>query len=178
MGKKPDQVRVDVGLGFLKLSGTWSVSDQERSAAWALYVELATRVSTVPLDAQFGLLREALSSLHELFAVTRTLLKDRGVEVAKPRKGRLSFGVISVAVLNGLLRPFVAKWHPLLEDYESTKEASVSRLAHETAWPLASQMRAELKLLQSRLRAYAGLLEQAAGLAENESMLVPEPSSQ
>jgi hypothetical protein len=41
-------------------------------SAWELYVEPATRIATVPLGPNEGL-REALSSLHSMFLVTREI---------------------------------------------------------------------------------------------------------
>jgi hypothetical protein len=50
----PKKVGVKVNLGFLELSGEWEPNDTERAAAWELYVELITRVTTVPLKPDEG----------------------------------------------------------------------------------------------------------------------------
>src|SRR5208282_2714291 len=97
-----------------------------------IYVELATRISIVELQPEEGLLREALGSLYSLFGTTREILRKYGPTVGKPKgEGRLSFGLLAVAVLNIVLRPVLSKWHPVLEDYESTKPAGMSPSEHE-----------------------------------------------
>jgi len=85
----------------------WGEDPTERNAAWRLYVELVTRIAVQPLAADQGLLREALSSLHELFASTRETLKQSGPGVGASTG---SVGGIAIAVLNHGLRPFLAKW--------------------------------------------------------------------
>jgi hypothetical protein len=100
------------------IGGEWEPDDSEVKAAWELYVELATRISIVELQPEQGLLREALGSLYSLFGTTREILRKYGPTVGKPKgEGGLSFGLLSVAVLNTVLHPVLAKWHPVLEDY-------------------------------------------------------------
>ena len=46
-------ISVELNLPFLgKVSGQWAPEDAERVAAWQMYVELATRISTQPLRAR------------------------------------------------------------------------------------------------------------------------------
>ena len=78
MGRGTEKVDVSLNLGLLSVGGTWRPTDEERRAAWELYVELATRVAVVPLQPNEGLLREALSSLYALFGVTRQILRSYG----------------------------------------------------------------------------------------------------
>ncbi len=87
----------------------------ERDAAWSLYVELVTRVAVEPLPGDSGLLRESLSSLHELFGSTREVLKRAGPDVGSSTD---SVGGIAIAVLNLGLRPCLTKWHSRLADWE------------------------------------------------------------
>ena len=165
------QVEVGANLGFFNLKGRWAVSEVEAQAAWSLYVELATRISTVPLDRDHGLLREALSSLYSIFETIRTLLKAGGPALARSKKGSLSFAILAVVVMNQGLRPFMSRWHPLLEDHEAQRDPKVSRLAHERAWEHEASMRAELEALRQKLTIYAELLELAAGLTPEQSLL-------
>ncbi len=65
----PSSVEVSIDLKLFSITGTWEPNDTERRAAWELYVELVTRVATVPLE--YGLLREALTSLYSLFSSAR-----------------------------------------------------------------------------------------------------------
>ena len=58
------KISVELSLPYLsKISGEWEPDENEREAAWELYVELITRVSVVNLGPEEGLLRESLSSL-------------------------------------------------------------------------------------------------------------------
>jgi hypothetical protein len=153
---------VEVGLKFadwLELKGTWEADESQQAAAWDVYVELITRVTITELQPHEGLLREALASMYQLFALTRETLKKYGPGVARPKRpGMLSFGMIAVDVLNAL-RPFLATWHPLLLDWEVMRDREhVSAYEHESAWKFASEMRTQLKIIQSAVRQYADLL--------------------
>jgi hypothetical protein len=122
-------------------------------------------LAVVELRPDEGLLREALASLYALFDITRAILRRYGPEVAKPKgEGQLSFGSLSVAVLNGVLRPLLAKWHPLLIDYDARNFAGVSMLEHESAWPHAEELRKELERARQALSDYADVLAEVAGV--------------
>src|SRR5207245_2490047 len=111
-----------------------------------------------------GLLTEALASLYSLFGTTRKILRDYGPAVAQPklRDGELSFGYIAVAVLNVVLRPILAKWHPLLVDYQSRRPADRSALQHELQWERSQELRQVLNETRNVLSHYAELLAEAA----------------
>ncbi|MEU3917850.1 hypothetical protein [Streptomyces sp. NPDC029004] len=154
-----------LNLRILEISGTWEPNDAERRAAWELYVELVTRISVVPLRAEEGLLREALSSLYSLFATTRDVLRRHGPAVAEPkRNGQYNFGYLAVAMLNFGIRPLLASWHPTLEDWENQRPANLSRREHEHAWPQADELRTALQDTRRILTAYADLLASACGV--------------
>ncbi len=90
--------------------------------------------------------------------------------VAQPKgKGKLSFGVIAVTVLNSAIRPVLAKWHPLLMTHESNREPSVSPADHEAKWEHNKELRNILAGLQETLRQYSLLLADAAGVPPMES---------
>ena len=154
------------------IEGMWEPDDVEAKAAWELYVELITRVSIVELKPGEGLLREALDSLHSLFRTTREILRHYGPAVGQPKgRGNLSFGFLSVAVVNTVLRPVLSKWHPLLADYESTKPAGLSPFAHERGWDKAPELRGILNETRETLTRYAGILAEVAGVPS--SLLSP-----
>lgn len=158
-----EEVQVGLNLGVLTVSGTWKPSALERQAAWELYVELITRIAIVPLDPGVGLLREALSSLYSLFGSTREVLRRHGPAVAQPEiDGGRSFGELAVLVLNLELRPLLARWHPLLEQWEASRPADRARTMHEDAWPDAAQLRDALEQTRQHLVRYADLLAAAA----------------
>ena len=81
-------------------------------------------------------------------------------------KGPKSFGPIAIRVLNDGLRPFLAKWHPLLKAHEDVRPPNVSMRDHERAWVNNSTLRIELAQLQQEMLIYAHALIEIAG-AEN-----------
>lgn len=147
------------------ISGTIAFDDKEQKAAWELYVELVTRISVVKLHPDEGLLREALSSIYTLFGSTREILRQNGPEIAQVKSGGdLSFGALAVRVLNEILRPVLAKWHPILEDYESTKPEGESRLEHEKNWEHNAELRQVIEDTRAILDNYAQNLAEIAGI--------------
>jgi len=160
------KISVELSLPYLsKISGEWEPDENEREAAWELYVELITRVSVVNLGPEEGLLRESLSSLYSLFATTREILRKHGPAVAKPKgKNRISFGLLSVAVLNSVLRPILSKWHPLLDDYEAKRPSGLSPLEYEGKWEKAPELRHALDGARLKLVEFAGILADVAGV--------------
>lgn len=169
-------VSVNITLPFIgAISGTWEADETDQRAAWELYVELVTRISVVELRPDEGLLREALSSLYSIFDTTRKILRQAGPSVAQPKDGsQISFGYLAVAVLNTVLRPVLAKWHPLLLDYENTKAPTVSAVEHERQWEKAAELRQELNRVRQILLEYANLLAEVAGVP---SLIIAKPSA-
>jgi hypothetical protein len=161
---KLKSVSVKLELPYIGgIVGTWEPDESERKAAWEMYVELITRVSVVELQPGEGLLREALSSLYTLFGTTRSILRDYGPSVAQPKgEDNLSFGYLAVTILNVALRPVTAKWHPLLLDYENSRDSSVSPLEHEQRWDKYEALRDELNKVRVVLTQYANLLAEVA----------------
>lgn len=157
-------VEVEVNLPWVK--GKWIADTAQRDAAWEIYVELVTRIAIQPLGPGEGLMREALSSLYALFIETRRVLKAYGPRVAtRLTKAELSFGEIAVVVLNQHLRPFLSKWHPLLQAHEALRGPTTPPLAHELIWPQAPQLRQELEELRGPLTKYTDLLAHACGIS-------------
>lgn len=97
------------GLSSLKinlhfLEAELKPSNPDRIAAWELYIELLTRITTQYLDPDEGDEQVALESAHVLFPVTREILKKAGPTARE-------FPKISIPVLNQIVRPFTAHWH-------------------------------------------------------------------
>jgi len=86
----------------------WQPAEADRRAAWSLYTEMRTRISTQPLHYRAGIEKTALESIVQLFRLTRELLRSHGPECRH-------FATVCVEVLNVQIRPFTAKWHKLLE---------------------------------------------------------------
>ena len=136
---------VKLTLGFLEME--WKPGEQDRAAAWDLYIELLTRIATQPLDADHGDEATALQSLYALFGLTRQTLKSHGRQCVE-------FSKIAIVVLNQVVRPFTAKWH---------------RLSLAGAFDDASQcrqFRAELAELQGQLKVYTRMLADMAGVED------------
>lgn len=155
--------KVSFSLPFSIGSVEWEVDPTERRAAWSLYVELVTRIAVQPLEVDEGLLREALTSLYNLFPVTRQVLKEAGPDVGASRD---SVGGIAIAVLNNGLRPFLSKWHPLLQTWEAQRPANKSPKEHECHWSEEPRLRGELEWLRRDLEQYANALAVIAGVEE------------
>jgi hypothetical protein len=91
-----------VKLGFLE--GEFSPKDPDRAAAWELYVELLTRITTQYLAPEEGDEQAALDSVYVIFPLTREILRRHG-------SGSGEFAKLAIPVLNQMIRPFTAKWH-------------------------------------------------------------------
>lgn len=159
-------VKVNIKLPYIGgIEGTWEPDETEQKAAWEMYVELVTRISVAELRPNEGLLREALSSLHSLFATTRSILRQYGPSVAEPKgEDQISFGLLAVSILNTVLRPILAKWHPLLLDYELARPNGVSMLEYEVKWAHCGELRSDLEKTRLILKEYADILAKVAGI--------------
>lgn len=164
--RRTETVRLDqVIFNFLGIKGVWKADRNQQQAAWELYVELVTRIAVEPLGPQDSLLREALTSLYSLFSETRGVLRKYGPAVAvRIGNADISFAEIAVSVLNRVLRPLLAEWHPKLLDYESRRDVSVSPAEHERLWEHNAELRSNLAEIRKALSAYADLLARAAGI--------------
>lgn len=154
---------VSLSLPFGVGGATWEVDDIQRRAAWELYVELVTRVSVEPLQDDRGILREALTSLHALFGVTREILRRAGPDAGATRE---SVGGVAMIALNRGLRPFLSHWHPRLRAWESTRTEGECPIAHELRWGHVTALREELRVLRQELGKYADALAAIAGVQD------------
>lgn len=163
MPKKDPAVlkQVSVSLPFGIGSASWEADPTERNAAWELYIELVTRIAVQPMAEDLGTLREALNSLYTLFGSTREILRKAGPKVGASHD---SVGGIAIAVLNNGLRPFLSKWHPLLQNWEMQRSEEVSTQVHEKAWELEPELRKELEILRKNLERYAQSLASISGI--------------
>ena len=136
-----------VQLGPRWIKAEISFKDDDRDAAWELYVEMLTRIVTQPLPSKAGDEKTALDSVHSLFPITREILRRRG-------RDTIQFSTVAIPVLNQVVRPFTAKWHReslsgAFEDVERCKK-----------------FRKELEDLQRDLRNYNRLLAKIAGVED------------
>lgn len=174
--RKPKQISVKLTVPFVgEISGVWEPSDAERKAAWELYLQLATRITTVPLSPDKGHLREALTSYYSLFEITRGILTKYGPEVAPRRdEGQVTFGRLSLTVLNGILRPVLEEWHPALSDYEAGRPDTVGRAEHERRW----EQYAELRSVLDQTRAAMGKVFVVLGEVAEADLSIRKPLKQ
>ena len=122
-------------------------NDADKKAAWELYVELLTRITTQPLDDYAGNEVSALGSIFSLFSTTRSIIKGYGPSC-------IGFTKIAIVILNQKIRPFTSKWHKLnSEDCFKNEEYRI-------------QFRTELELVQQILQKYSHLLSEMAGVED------------
>jgi|TARA_B110000211_G_scaffold114158_1_gene132394 hypothetical protein len=132
-----------INVEFLEME--LSFTDTDKIAAWEMYVELLTRITTQELEDKSGDEQTALNSVFSLFGTTREILKSNG-------RSCVQFTKIAVIILNQKIRPFTAKWHKksLNGAFENPKECK--------------KFRKELKKLQVNLNNYTGMLSEIAGV--------------
>lgn len=135
-----------ISVPYLEME--WAPRDADRSAAWSMYVELLTRITTQELPDQHGDEETALASIYSLFALTREIMRTEGRDC-------MEFSKLAIVILNQCVRPFTAKWH---------------RLKLEGAFDNPTQclqFREELRALQNTLTIYTGMLGEIAGVEED-----------
>lgn len=129
---------------------------QQRRVAWRLFVQIATRISTQPLQSDAGDEGIALQSLYDLFQLTRIAVSEM-----EPTKVAHVDTVETYALemLNSDLRPFLSKWHPRWEAFAREGKQSVE-------WPFRQQFRSELAVLQKQVQVRARGLAAIAGVKD------------
>ena len=125
----------------------WKPQDEDKAAAWAMYIELLTRITTQPLPDEDGDERAALASVYALFPLTRDIIKTNG-------RHCFEFTKLAIVVLNQVVRPFTAKWH----------KKSLAGAFDNAADCLA--FRGELTVLQVKLCNYTKMLADMAGVED------------
>lgn len=84
--------------------------------------------------------------------------------MARREGADLSLGEIATRILGDAVRPFLSKWHPLLADFESSRQAGKPPVKHEREWASHAECRLELSRVRDTLDDYARALESAAGV--------------
>ena len=158
-------INLPFGLGGANIL----ITEAQKNVAWALYVELATRVAGVALKPGMGSAREALNSFYSLFETTRSVLRIQGPGAAE---GPESVGPIAIDILNRGLRPFLTKWHTNLSSFEAEQtEAQRSRfggevtvVVDESSWPERDAFYQELEENRQGMLQYIEVLARIAGV--------------
>ena len=125
--------------------------DNNRKAAWDLYVEMETRITTQPLHPKHGDEKTALDSVYSLFQTTREILLKQGPDC-------VVFAKIAIEILNQKVRPFTVKWYR-----KSLKGAFKKKAA-------CVKFHQELEVLQEVLHAYTRTLAVMAGIEDITSL--------
>ena len=146
-----EKIRLTPAGGSVEIS----FKQDDKDAAWELYIEMLTRIVTQPLPAESGDEKTALDSVYALFAITREILRRRG-------RGTVQFSKVAIPVLNQVVRPFTAKWHK--ESLAGAFDDPDKRRA----------FRDELAYLQEDLRNYNRMLAQIAGVEDLTSLELVE----
>ena len=123
----------------------WAPGEADRALAWDLYIELKTRITTQSLDDEVGNDESALTSVYDLFQLSRQYMHQHGVECANT-------ATLLAAFLNLKIRPFTARWHK--RSVDENWQANPS-----TPHP---EFRTDLKALQPTLQNLAAALSQLA----------------
>jgi len=144
-----DMTSLKIKAPFLEME--WHPQDEDKAAAWELYIELLTRITTQPLDVEHGDEKTALESVYSLFPITRQVLKNN-------TRYCIEFTKLAVVVLNQIVRPFTAKWHRLSQQgaFEDPEKKS--------------EFRKELGDVQLELRKYTKMLAHMAGVEDLTSL--------
>lgn len=129
------------------LEADWQPKDEDKDAAWELYIELLTRIATQQLPKENGNEATALKSVYKLFKLTREIIKRHGREC-------IEFTKIGIVVLNQIVRPFTAKWHKemLANAFDDSHKCD--------------EFRNELSELQNILGSYTKMLSDMAGVED------------
>ena len=141
--EKWDMTSLKINLKFLEMN--WEPNTADKDAAWELYVEMLTRIATQHLQPDQGDEKVVLDSIHQLFNLTRSILRSHGRDC-------VTFSKVAVVVLNQIIRPFTAKWH---------KKSFTGAFDDEAK---CKDFREELAALQTELRKYTAALADIAGV--------------
>ena len=140
-----DMTSLKISAGFLAME--WKPQDEDKAAAWAMYIELLTRITTQPLAEEAGDEKTALASIYALFPLSRDIIKTNG-------RHCIEFTKLAIVVLNQVVRPFTARWHK--KSLAGAFDNPIECLA----------FRSELVALQAKLRNYTRMLADMAGVED------------
>ena len=149
----------EVTIGVPNLSQIrFVVNSAHRATAWRFFIETSTRVATQPLAPSEGRLKEALASLYSLFSTVRAQLLEMG---PSPITRGATVELLAFRMLNFELRPFLSKWHPLLDQFHRENPSG-----DESHWELNDRCREELEEMRGNLLAYARDFGKLSNVAE------------
>lgn len=137
---------LEVNVGLLKME--FIPQEEDKDAAWEMYIELITRVTTQGLMPEEGDEEAALNSIYELFGITRNIIKNNTRHCQE-------FMRLAVLILNQRIRPFSSKWHKIKVDQGFSKKN-------------CAEFRQDLEELQVELRKYTAMLGDIIGIESHD----------
>lgn len=145
----------DWRLEQIEIQGVrFTSAGMQRRVAWRLFVEIATRIATQPVQDDSGDDGIALKSLYDLFQITRKAISEMD---PTPTSSGETIETYALDMLNTDLRPFLSKWHPQWTRFEQNSNGVLD-------WTMHHQFREELGGLQIRIEKRARGLAELAGV--------------
>ncbi|MCZ6873098.1 MAG: hypothetical protein O7G88_06155 [bacterium] len=140
-----DMTSLKINAFFLEME--FKPQDEDKQAAWEMYIELLTRITTQPLPEGHGDEQTALDSIYSLFPTSREIIRRNG-------RHCFEFTKIAIVILNQLVRPFTAKWHKqsVAGCFDDPEQCKV--------------FRHELAALQAKLQTYTAMLAEMASVED------------
>ncbi|MFC4335397.1 toll/interleukin-1 receptor domain-containing protein [Salininema proteolyticum] len=135
-------------------------TEREKEIAFRLQTELSTRISTVGLERDSGILSEALQSLYTLLRLSRSSITELGLSGHSGRARDVIAQVVDI------LHPFLREWHPRLTDHDSVRPEGVGVVSHERAWDLEPTLRTALDEVQGSLVEVRDRLREISGASD------------
>ena len=134
-----DMTGLKVKASYLEME--WRPQEADRDAAWDLYIQLLTRLSSQSGEIDE---KEELQRIYAMFNVIRDIIMRHGRDC-------IEFSKIAILFLNQVIRPFTAKWHKILVLDDSFDKNS---------------FRTELSIIQAELNKFTHMLAEMAGVED------------
>ncbi|MEM7394278.1 MAG: hypothetical protein AAF492_18215, partial [Verrucomicrobiota bacterium] len=100
------------GLSGDRLNVFWAPTEEDKSAAWEIYIQLSSRITIQTMSSDQGDDKTALTSVYKLFPLAREIFA---------RHGRRSSNLATLVLtfLNQRVRDFTTHWHGKVTDDEN-----------------------------------------------------------
>ena len=153
------------GVGNAKLA----LGNPQREAARKIFFEMTTRTVTQPLPDESGSLRSTMDSLYAFFNIAREELKSMPPTPSHTNSEAITLEKLGQQMLNEAIRPYTARWHVRLAEWESSGMP-------ESEWPLHDLCRRDLERMRSLAAQFAREMGKAANIPGAQDM-IPRVSS-
>lgn len=92
-------------LGDRFLAMEFRPREEDKMAAWQLYVELLTRIAPRFPNKEYSDEKAELESINSILDITREILRSHS-------RDSMEFAKIAILAMNQVVRPFTSKWNP------------------------------------------------------------------